>query len=97
MIPGMNKMKQFKKMMPDDRELIKIEAIINSMTPRERRKYTIINASRRRRIARGSGSTIQDVNRLMKQFEDTRKMMRMMTTGGRKKMARMMGNMPFGR
>ncbi len=95
MIPGMGKM--MKNMDFDDDAFKGIEAIIHSMTPEERNNPAIINGSRRKRIARGSGSTIQDVNRLMKQFEDTRKMMRMMTTGGKKKMARMMGNMPFGR
>jgi len=95
MIPGMGKV--MKNMDFDDDAFKGIEAIIHSMTPEERDNPAIINGSRRKRIAKGSGSTIQDVNRLMKQFEDTRKMMRMMTTGGRKKMARMMGNMPFGR
>jgi signal recognition particle subunit SRP54 len=95
MIPGMGKV--MRNMDFDDDAFKGIEAIIHSMTPEERQNSKIINGSRRKRIARGSGSTIQDVNRLMKQFEDTRKMMRMMTTGGRKKMARMMGNMPFGR
>jgi signal recognition particle subunit SRP54 len=95
MIPGMGKV--MRNMDFDDDAFKGIEAIIHSMTPEERNNPAIINGSRRKRIARGSGSTIQDVNRLMKQFEDTRKMMRMMTTGGRKKMARMMGNMPLGR
>jgi signal recognition particle subunit SRP54 len=97
MIPGMGKV--MRNMDFDDDAFKGIEAIIHSMTPEERQNSKIINGSRRKRIARGSGSTIQDVNRLMKQFEDTRNMMRMMTKGGRgrKKMARMMGNMPFGR
>jgi signal recognition particle subunit SRP54 len=97
MIPGMGKV--MRNMDFDDDAFKGIEAIIHSMTPEERQKPKIINGSRRKRIARGSGSTIQDVNRLMKQFDDTRNMMRMMTKGGRgrKKMARMMGNMPFGR
>jgi len=95
MIPGMGKV--MKNMDFDDDAFKGIEAIIHSMTPEERNNPAVINGSRRKRIARGSGSSIQDVNRLMKQFEDTRKMMRMMTTGGKKKMARMMGNMPFGR
>ena len=97
MIPGMGKV--MKNMDFDDDAFKGIEAIIHSMTPEERNNPAIINGSRRKRIARGSGSTIQDVNRLMKQFEDTRKMMRMMTTGGRKKMSRMMmgNNMPYGR
>jgi len=60
MIPGLNKMKQLKGLAPDEKELIRVEAIINSMTPQERRSYTIINASRRRRIANGSGTAVQD-------------------------------------
>ncbi len=96
MIPGMGKM--MKNMDFDDDAFKGIEAIIHSMTPEERNNPSVINGSRRKRIAKGSGSTIQDINRLMKQFEDTRKVMRMMTKGGgKKKMAQMMGNMPMGR
>ncbi len=95
MIPGMGKM--MKNMDFDDDAFKGIEAIIHSMTPEERNNPAVINGSRRKRIAKGSGSTIQDINRLMKQFEDTRKVMRMMTTGGKKKMSRMMGNLPMGR
>ncbi len=94
MIPGMNKMKQFKKgMMPDDRELIKIEAIINSMTPQERKKYTIINASRRRRIAKGSGTTVQDVNQLLKNYAEMNKMLKKLGKSNFKKLPR--GLLPF--
>ncbi len=93
MIPGLNKMKQFKKMMPDEKELVKIEAIINSMTPEERRKYTIINASRRRRIAKGSGTTVQDVNQLLKNYAEMNKMLKKFGKGGFKKMPR--GMFPF--
>ena len=63
------------------------------MTPDERQMPQIINGSRRKRIAAGSGTTIQEVNRLLKQFEDTRKMMKMMNSGAAKNMARMMGAM----
>ncbi len=93
MIPGLNKMKQLKGMMPDEKELVKIEAIINSMTPEERRKYTIINASRRRRIARGSGTTVQDVNQLLKNYAEMNKMLKKFRKGGFKKMPR--GLFPF--
>ena len=75
MLPGMGQLKQLKKMKPNEKELIKIEAIINSMTKEERRNYKIINGSRRKRIARGSGAKIQDVNRLLKNFAQTKKMM----------------------
>ena len=96
MIPGMGKM--MKNMDFDDDAFKGIEAIIHSMTPEERNNPNVINGSRRKRIAKGSGSTIQDINKLMKQFEDTRKVMRMMTTGGgKKRMAQMMGNMPMGK
>ena len=74
MIPGLNKMKQLKDIAPDEKELVKIEAIINSMTPGERQKYTIINASRRKRIAKGSGTTVQDVNQLLKNYAQMNKM-----------------------
>jgi signal recognition particle subunit SRP54 len=69
-----------------------IEAIIGSMTPEERTKPEIINGSRRQRISKGSGQSIQEVNKLLKQFEDTRKMMRMM--GDKNAMAKLMKNMP---
>jgi signal recognition particle subunit SRP54 len=75
MLPGMGQLKKLKKLKPDERELVKIEAIINSMTREERRKYKIINGSRRKRIARGSGTTVQDVNRLLKNFGQMKKMM----------------------
>ncbi len=82
MIPGLNKMpKKMKGMMPDERELVKIEAIINSMTPLERRKYQIINASRRKRIAKGSGTTVQDVNQLLKNYAEMNKMLKKLGKG----------------
>ena len=67
-----------------------IEAIIYSMTPAEKENPALLNGSRRKRIAEGSGSSIQEVNRLLKQFEETRKMMRMVTTGGAGKFANML-------
>jgi signal recognition particle subunit SRP54 len=76
MLPGMGRMnKKMKQLSPDDGELARVEAIINSMTREERRKYRIINGSRRRRIAAGSGTTVQDVNRLLKNFSQMKKMM----------------------
>jgi signal recognition particle subunit SRP54 len=75
MLPGTGQMKNLRKLKPDEKELIKVEAIINSMTREERRNYKIINGSRRQRIARGSGNRVQDVNRLLKNFAQTKKMM----------------------
>ena len=95
MIPGMGK--ALKNMDFDDDAFKGIEAIIYSMTPTERDNPQILNGSRRKRIATGSGTNIQEVNRLIKQFEDTRKVMRMMTSGKGKNMGRMMQNMPFGK
>jgi signal recognition particle subunit SRP54 len=69
-----------------------IEAIIYSMTPEEREKPELLNGNRRARIAKGSGTNIQEVNKLIKQFDDTRKMMRMMQD--KNAMAKMMRNMP---
>ncbi len=88
MIPGMGK--AIKNLDIDDDSFKEIEAIIYSMTNGEREDPKIINGSRRRRIAAGSGSDIQEVNRLIKQFEETRKMMQMMTKGGGKNMMKMM-------
>ncbi len=93
MIPGMGKM--MKNIDIDDDAFKGIEAIISSMTPDERENPVILNGSRRKRVANGSGTTIQEVNRLIKQFDDTRKMMRMVSQG--KNMQRMMGNMPMGK
>lgn len=90
MIPGVGK--ALKGMDIDDNAFKSIEAIIQSMTPKEREKPEIINGSRRQRIANGSGTNIQEVNKLLKQFEETRKMMRIM--GDKDKMAKMMRNMP---
>lgn len=89
MIPGMGK--AMKNMDIDDDAFKSIEAIIYSMTPRERDTPTIINGSRRKRIADGSGTSIQEVNRLLKQFEETRKVMRMVAQG--KNLNNMMGGM----
>ena len=93
MIPGMGKIKQLKNMEVDDSELVRIEAIINSMTPQERRQYNIINGSRRRRIASGSGTSVQDVNRLLKNYAQVMKMMKKIGKGGMRGMGR--GMLPF--
>ena len=79
MIPGMGK--AMKNLDMDDDAFKGIEAIINSMTPDERANPTLLNGSRRKRIADGSGTTVPEVNRLVKQFDETRKMMKMMTSG----------------
>jgi signal recognition particle subunit SRP54 len=82
MIPGMGKIKQLSNLTEEEGELKKIEAIINSMTRAERLDHTILNASRRRRISDGSGTTVQDVNKLLKNFMHTKKMLRNFTKGG---------------
>lgn len=87
MMPGMNKMKGMKDLKVDERQLGRVEAIVRSMTKEEKVRPEILNASRRKRIAAGSGTSIQDVNRLIKQFDDMRKMMKqfssMMGPGGK--------------
>ncbi len=88
MIPGVGK--QIKDLDIDDDAFKGIEAIIRSMTPAERSNPEILNGSRRARIARGSGTNVQEVNKLIKQFDETRKMMRTMTTGGGKQVMRNM-------
>jgi signal recognition particle subunit SRP54 len=83
MIPGMGQAKQLKNLQVDEKEFIRIEAIINSMTPQERRNHSIINGSRRKRIAMGSGTRVQDVNKLLKNY----------TQGGMRGMGQ--GMLPF--
>jgi signal recognition particle subunit SRP54 len=92
MIPGVGK--AMKDTEINDDAFKGIEAIIGSMTPKERTQPEILNGSRRQRISKGSGQSIQEVNKLLKQFEDTRKMMRMM--GDKNQMAKLMKNMPGG-
>jgi signal recognition particle subunit SRP54 len=70
----------------DDKQLVRTEAMINSMTPRERRKPAIISANRKKRIARGSGTRVQDVNQLLRQYKQMRKMMKKMKGSGLMKM-----------
>ena len=92
MIPGAGKM--MKDVDIDDDSFKHIEAIIQSMTPKERTKPTLLNNSRKKRIGSGSGTSIQQVNQLMKQFNQMSKMMKMMQGGGGRKMMEMMKNMP---
>ncbi len=82
MIPGLNKIKSLQGIHPDEGELVRIEAIINSMTKAERVNHTILNGSRRLRIARGSGTAVQDVNKLLKNFAQMQKMMKKLQKGG---------------
>ncbi len=83
MLPGMNS-KILSNVEVDEKKLVHLEAIIKSMTPQERRDPSIINGSRRKRIAAGSGTTVQEVNALLKQFEEMKKMMKMMSGIGKK-------------
>ena len=92
MIPGAGKM--MKDVDIDDDAFKHIEAIIQSMTPNERAKPTLLNNSRKKRIGSGSGTSVQQVNQLMKQFNQMSKMMKMMQGGGGRKMMEMMKNMP---
>ncbi len=82
LIPGMGQMKQLKNLEVDENEFVKIEAIINSMTPLERRQYTLIKGSRRKRIAKGSGTSVQDINKLLKNYTQIMKMVKKVNKGG---------------
>lgn len=93
MIPGMGK--ALKDVDIDDNAFKSIEAIIYSMTPKERENPELLNGSRRKRIAAGSGTKLEEVNRLIKQFDDTRKVMKMVSQG--KNLSKMMGGMPGAR
>ena len=96
-LPGMGNMSAQIKDQANDKQFNQMEAIINSMTPAERQRPDIIKGSRKKRIAAGSGTQIQDVNRLLKQFTQMQKMMKKMSGGGMKKMMRnMQGMMPPG-
>ncbi|HQA50795.1 MAG: signal recognition particle protein [Syntrophomonadaceae bacterium] len=95
MIPGMGKQMKDIKGQVDEKELARVEAIIQSMTPSERRDPSIINGSRKKRIARGSGTRVQDVNRLLKQFEESRKLMKQFADLGSKKGRRGMPPIKF--
>ena len=90
MIPGMNKLKDVEI---DDKEFIKIEAIICSMTKKEKKNTKLLNASRRQRIAKGSGTTVQDINKFIKSFETTQTMMKKMQNQKGGMLKKMMKNM----
>jgi signal recognition particle subunit SRP54 len=98
MLPGMGNLKQMADAKPDERQMGRVEAIINSMTAAERRNAKLIDGSRRKRIARGSGTTVQDVNQLLRQFVQMQKMVKMMGglaggAGSRKRLQQAMGMM----
>ncbi len=88
MIPGIGRFKLPKDIQGGEKELVKVEAIINSMTPEERKRPEILNGSRRLRIAKGSGTTVQDINQLLKQYLQTKKMLRQFRRGGMKGLAK---------
>ena len=92
MIPGAGKLKGLKV---DNKAFVQIEAIINSMTPKERAKHNIINASRKRRIAHGSGTKVNDINKLLKQFTQMQKMMKKVSRGGGLNFGSLMGSGGF--
>jgi len=92
MMPKVGMMKDLQNMQPDEKELTRIVAIIDSMTPKERDNHMIINGSRRRRIARGSGTSVQDVNNLLKQYGQARKMMKSLS-GSLGSLGKRMGKM----
>ena len=95
MIPGMGKMmKQMQGAQPSEKEMKRIEAIIRSMTPAERADHGIINGSRRLRIAKGSGTTVQEINLLLKRFTEAQKMMKQLTKMGPKNLMKGMGGLP---
>jgi signal recognition particle subunit SRP54 len=88
MIPGMGNIKELAENKPDEKQLGRVEAIISSMTDIERRNHQVINGSRRKRIAKGSGTSVEEVNRLLKQFVEMRKMLKSLGVsggGGKKK------------
>jgi signal recognition particle subunit SRP54 len=95
MIPGMGKMvKQMQGAQPSEKEMKRIEAIIRSMTPAERADHGIINGSRRLRIAKGSGTSVQEINLLLKRFTEAQKMMKQLTKLGPKNLMKGMGGLP---
>jgi signal recognition particle subunit SRP54 len=81
MLPNIGPLRGINQMKVDEKELIHIEAIINSMTPRERSHHHILNGNRRKRIARGSGRPVQEINQLLKQYLEARKMMKNLSHG----------------
>jgi len=97
MLPSIGPFKDLQKVKVDEKELVRVEAIINSMTPKERRNHQIINGSRRKRIAKGSGTSVQQVNQLLKQYVQTRKMMKGMKNSflGKRLKGMKLPEMPF--
>lgn len=97
MLPGANKMKGLKNVQIDEKQLVHVEAIIQSMTKKERQDPSVMNASRKKRIAKGSGRPIAEVNRLLKQFDEMKKMMKQMSgmQGGKKGKKKKGLNFPF--
>jgi len=97
MLPSIGPFKDMQKVKVDEKELVRVEAIINSMTPKERRNHQLINGSRRKRIAKGSGTSVQQVNQLLKQYAQTRKMMKGMKNSffGRRLKGMKLPEMPF--
>ena len=94
MLPGGQKLKSAIEGDKPEREMKRVTAMIDSMTIRERRDHTIINGSRKKRIARGSGASVQEVNRLIKQFLSAKKLAKAMTgAGGRRQLAQLMRSM----
>jgi signal recognition particle subunit SRP54 len=91
MIPGLGNLKQIADNKPDEKQLLRLEAIILSMTPEERQRHAIINGSRRKRIAKGSGTSVEEVNRLLKQFTEMQKVLKMVGQGGMAAMKGMKG------
>ena len=92
MIPGMGQLKQAVENRPDEKQMARVEAIISSMTPSERHDESLLNGSRRKRIARGSGTSVEDVNRLVKQFGEMKKVLQMM--GGMQALQKSGGGKP---
>ncbi|MBL7180872.1 MAG: signal recognition particle protein [Desulfobacterales bacterium] len=93
MIPGMSTSKHLKNLDVDEKEFVKIEAIINSMTPQERRQHALIKGSRRKRIAKGSGTSVQDINKLLKNYTQILNMVKKINKGGMRGISR--GMLPF--
>jgi signal recognition particle subunit SRP54 len=94
MIPGMSQMKELAQSKPDEKQMGRVEAIISSMTAAERKDDRIINGSRRKRIAAGSGTSVEEVNRLLKQFTEMKKVLQMIGSGGMGAAMKGMKNMP---
>jgi signal recognition particle subunit SRP54 len=91
MIPGLGNLKQLSENKPDEKQMGRVEAIICSMTPEERRNEKVINGSRRKRIAAGSGTSVEEVNRLLKQFVEMKKVLQMIGQSGTPGMKGMKG------